>query len=307
MKKILVLYYTQTGQLKDILDNILFQIKEKVAIDYVKIEPEKDFPFPWTSDSFFDAMPESVLQIPIAIKPLPQEIKNKNYDLVIYGYQPWFLSPSIPSNSFLNSDEAILLKDKPVVTILGCRNMWLHAQETVKEKLKSIGANHVGHIVFQDNHPNLVSLKTTLRWFFKGQKEADAKLPEAGVAKDDMIEARKYGPILLQHLEENSLESLQEVLIDNNAIYINPALILLEGRGVSQFPQWAQRARDKGLQNGEDRKQVLKKFKRILIISIFVLSPLSNAGASLISAMRKKAMKKKADYFRSVTYMPDMI
>src|SRR3569833_1289746 len=115
---VLVLYYTQTGQIKDILDNILTEVQGIADITYARIEPVHPFPFPWKASEFFDAMPESVQHIPIEVKPLPADIMNKHYDLVVFGYQPWFLNPSQPVNSFLQSPSAAVLKDKPVVTVV---------------------------------------------------------------------------------------------------------------------------------------------------------------------------------------------
>src|SRR4051812_39641864 len=102
---ILVLYYTQSGQLRDILDNMLQDIKGHADLQFAEIAPATPFPFPWTAYTFFDAMPETVEQVPVPMKPLPQEITNKHYDLVIFGYQPWFLHPSQPINSFLKSTD----------------------------------------------------------------------------------------------------------------------------------------------------------------------------------------------------------
>ncbi len=306
MKKILVIYNTQTGQLKNILDHILMDIQDKAMVYFAEIRLKKPFLFPWTSDAFFDVMPESVLAVPQEIEPLPQ-LKNKDYDLVIYGYQPWFLSQSVPSNSFFRSEWKDVLKGKPVVTVLACRNMWLRAQESVKKELKGLGADHVGHIVFQDGHGNLVSLLTTLRWFFKGQKERSKRLPEAGVVQKDIEHAKVFGPIILQHLENDLTGVMQKGLLQQSAVYINPALILLERRGASQFPVWAKRARAKGEPGDPARKPVLKKFKQLLLISIFVLSPVTSAGATLISFLRKKNLQKQADYFKSVNYREGVI
>src|SRR4051812_32061140 len=101
--RILVLYYSQSGQLKDILDHILADITAKADIDFATIEPVIPYPLPWKASKFFDTMPETVQHIPIDIKPLPQDIKDKDYDLVIFGYQSWFLNPSLPISSFLQS------------------------------------------------------------------------------------------------------------------------------------------------------------------------------------------------------------
>ena len=121
MKRVLVVYYTQSGQLKEIIDSVLSPLTE-VTIDFLPIDTAEPFPFPWTDEAFFGAFPESYLQIPQLLKPF--ELVHTDYDLVILGYQVWYLSPSIPFNSFLQSEAGKqLLQGKPVITISGTRNM----------------------------------------------------------------------------------------------------------------------------------------------------------------------------------------
>ena len=110
MKKVLVIHYSQSGQLTEIVNNIAMPISEGEAeVDYYKIALEKEFPFPWNKSAFFDAFPESFLQKPRKLKTIPAEILHKKYDLIILGYQVWYLSPSIPINSLLKSPEAKIL------------------------------------------------------------------------------------------------------------------------------------------------------------------------------------------------------
>ena len=97
MKRVLVVYYTQSGQLKEIIDSVLSPFTE-VTIDFLPIDTATPFPFPWTDDTFFDAFPESYLQIPQPLQPF--NLPHTDYDLVILGYQVWYLSPSIPLRSF---------------------------------------------------------------------------------------------------------------------------------------------------------------------------------------------------------------
>src|SRR5262245_3077980 len=115
--RLLVVYYSQSGQIRQILDNLVNDIKDDVEVNFVNIEPEKPFPFPWKAFSFFDAMPETVERIPHPLRPFSQNILDQDYDLIILGYQPWFLNPSQPVTSFLKSDAAKkLLNGKPVLT-----------------------------------------------------------------------------------------------------------------------------------------------------------------------------------------------
>src|SRR5690606_41504925 len=116
MKQILILYYSQTGQLLQILENIASAISNRnINITYCEIVPKKKFPFPWKQEEFYGAFPETFLQIPTPLEAIPAEILQKKYDLVLLGYTTWYLTPSIPVNSFLKSSVAkTLLTDTPV-------------------------------------------------------------------------------------------------------------------------------------------------------------------------------------------------
>jgi len=301
MKKILVIYFTQSGQLRDILNHVVADMQEGAEIDFAEIKLVKPFPFPWKAESFFDAMPESVLLSPSPIQPMP-ELAAKDYDLVIFGYQPWFLHPSIPANSFLKSEWAHALKGKPVVTVIGSRNMWLNAQEKVKAELDRIGAKHAGNIVLEDKHPNMVSTLTIIRWLFKGQKEASGRLPAAGVSDADIRGTQKYGKPILRFLNENKTEALQQELLHLGAIHLRPGLIVLEKRGVSQFPKWAKRAKSKGEPGNPERLKVIKMFQRLLITAIFVLSPITSLVAKIQTALKMKQLLREVEYFKGVQY-----
>ena len=43
-----------------------------------------------------------------------------------------------------------MLKDTPVITLIGCRNMWLMAQEKVKSLLKEADSQLIGNVVKVD-------------------------------------------------------------------------------------------------------------------------------------------------------------
>lgn len=299
--KILVLYSSQSGQLRTIIDYLTTDIQKEAGVHVAEIKLEQPFPFPWTSDTFFDAMPECVLQVPSAIKPMPRILED-DYDLVILGYQPWFLSPSNPTTSFLKSEWARVLTGKPVVTVMGCRNMWLNAQEKVKASLLALNAQLVGNIVLEDRHSNLVALFTIIRWMFKGQKEASGWLPTAGVSDEEMAAAQRFGRPILEHLRAGTLDRLQEELLRLDAVILRPNLVIIERRGAAQFPKWAAKARAKGLPGNPERKKVIGIFKRLLMVSIFVLSPISALLARLQVAFSHRKLKREVAYFKGVDY-----
>lgn len=300
--RILALYYSQSGQLRDILEHIVQDLNDKADIDFVGIEPTIPFPFPWNAYAFFDAMPETVAQTPITVNPLPKEITEKNYDLIIFGYQPWFLHPSQPVLGFLKSQYAAILKDKPVLTVIGCRNMWLHGQEVVKRELKNLGAHLMGNIVLTDSYPNLISTLTVIRWAFTGQKEAKGLLPAAGVQDHDIKRASRFGIPIYHHLTQNKLDELHHELLLMGAVQLNPGLILLEQKGIKNFRKFADWIREKGGPGDTARKERVVLFKRLLIVGIFILSPITSVVAFIKLQLKKKQLIKDVAYYKGIEF-----
>ncbi|UTX46984.1 dialkylrecorsinol condensing enzyme DarA [Chryseobacterium sp. MA9] len=272
-KNILVIYYSQTGQLEDIVRNIAqpFEAKkEAYDITYYNIQLKEDFPFPWPGDVFFNTFPESYLQIPKEILPPSEEILNKKYDLILFGYQVWYLTPSIPIISFLKSGYAErILKDTSVVTISGTRNMWMLSQEKLKVYLRDLQAKLVGNIALVDRHDNYTSVLTILRWLTTGQKEKSGMLPAAGVSDEEITGSVKYGEIIERHFSNNDLNNLQPELVKNGAIEIRPFLVRVEKVGNKIFTVWSNLI----IKKKEKRPLLIKFFKVYLMAAIWIISP----------------------------------
>ena len=122
MKNVLVINFTQSGQLNDILNRFdsPFEQHEDYNVEHVEISVKKPFPFPWTGDEFWKAMPGCVLEEGTELNEFSFE--RNQYDLVIFGYQVWFLSVSLPSMAILQHDKfKAIIKNTPVVTVIGAR------------------------------------------------------------------------------------------------------------------------------------------------------------------------------------------
>ena len=298
--KILVVYYTQTGQLKRIIDNVVGPLQDKATIVYEELKPVQPFTFPWDKQVFFDTMPETVMGRPRAIEPLKVN-PDEHFDLVILAYQPWFLSPSQPTAAFLQHETAKrLLKGKPVVTLMGCRNMWLNAQEKVKGYLQAAGAKLVGNIVLVDTSPNLVALLTVLRWQFKGQKEATRWLPAAGVQEQDIIASSRFAAPLAKALETRQWDALHPELMALKAVDLKPNLILLEQRGISAFGFWSKYISAKGGPGAPERKGRLTMYRLLLLAGIFVLTPIDKVSSMIKLTFRKTKLEEDVKYFKGI-------
>lgn len=298
--KILVVYYTQTGQLRRIVDTVLGPLQDKATIVYEELKPLQPFEFPWKKQVFYDTMPETVLGRPRGIQPLKVN-PDEHFDLVILAYQPWFLSPSQPTAAFLQSEFAArLLKGKPVITLMGCRNMWLNAQERVKEYLQKAGAHLVGHIALVDKSPNLVALITVLRWQFKGKKEATALLPPAGVQEKDIQESVRFAGPIAKVLENRQWDALQPQLTELGAAQLLPALILLEDRGIRAFRYWSKFISAKGGPGAPERQGRVRMYRGLLLIGIFVLSPIAKITSIFKLIVNKKELQARVKYYQGI-------
>lgn len=301
MKKVLVVYYSQTGQLESIARNIARPLLESGEINVIfhEIQLEKPFPFPWNNEAFFDAFPESFLQIPTALKPIPSEILNTKFDLILLNYQVWYLSPSIPFNSFLMSEEAkILLNDTPVVTISGSRNMWIMAQEKIKKKLKKNNAQLKGNIALVDRAGNLISVVTIFDWLFTGIKRKYLGIfPLPGVSDKDVEESSKFGKVILSCLKDNNSDNLQSKLLELDAVRIKPFLITVDRTGNKIFNVWSKFIIKK---EKESRRTWLKVFKIYLLFAIWVISPIVYVFYLIFYPLMMNKIKKEKLYYKGV-------
>ncbi len=300
MKKVLVVYYSQSGQLKDIASNIAQPLlsSPEIEVTFYEIQMEKSFPFPWDKTAFFDAFPESFLQIPAPIKPIPAEILSTKFDLVLLHYQVWYLTPSIPVNSFLKTPEAkLLLNNTPVVTINGSRNMWVMAQEKMKLLLQQNGAILKGNIALVDRGGNLISVITIVEWMFTGVKKKYLGIfPLPGVSDKDIKESSKFGDAIKESLLGNNLDGLQHKLVAKGAVSISSYLVTVDKTANKIFAKWSNLI----ITKKNSRKIWLKIFNIYLLLAIWLISPIVYILHIFLYPLKIKKIKQETLYYKGV-------
>jgi hypothetical protein len=300
MKNVLVIYYSQSGQLESIARNIAMPLfnSDNVNVIFHEIQLEKPFPFPWNNEAFFGAFPESFLQIPTVLKPVSEEIMKTKFDLILLHYQVWYLTPSVPVNSFLKSPEAkILLNNTPVVTINGSRNMWIMAQEKVKVLLKQSNALLKGNIALVDRVGNLISVITIVEWMFSGVKKKYLGIfPLPGVSDKDITESSKFGEVILSSLLENNFENLQQRLLEIDAVRVSSYLVTVDKTANKIFTKWSSLI----IKKGESRKFWLKAFKVYLLLAIWLISPIVYILHVIMYPFKMQKIKKEIEYYKGI-------
>lgn len=301
MKHILIITYSQTGQTNEIANSILAGFDNEVKVDKIYISPLEDYAFPWTGFDFFNAMPETVLEEKMELKSINQDLRD-SYDLILLGWQPWYLSVNRPILSFMYSDLGkSLFKDTPVVTFLGCRNMWVSANEKMKRHLQQLGAKHVGQMALVNKSTNLISLITILAWMLKGIKDNFLGIfPDAGIDKSYFSRLPECGKIIQKHLFSGNWSTLQQELLSQNIMEVKPALILMEKTGSGNFVKFAKWI--KSAPNNHIRRKRVVIFSRILPTAIVLLTPIITILRPLQVLLKRKKLKKDAEYLLDVKF-----
>jgi hypothetical protein len=298
-KKVLVIYYSQSGQLGDIVNSLTGPLKDAGhVVETIQVQPVNAYPFPWKGKSFFAVMPDCVLGVPTELQPF--QLKETAYDLIVIGYQAWFLSPSIPSNSILNHPSVkAVLKNTPVVTITGARNMWISAMERIRKMLKESEARHAGNIVLVDKHPNFVSFFTILYWMFTGKRDRLLKIfPKPGVSDADIDNCKLFGDLVGKYLATGNYMGMQDELVKQKAVVVKYNLMFIESKARRIFGIWAH-----FIVKRKNRTGWLIAFKYYLIIALFIAAPvILTIDFIFFRPFLSRRIKRQKQYYAGVNY-----
>ena len=298
MKKVLVLYYSQSGQLKYMVDSVTgpLDASDEVQVDYRKIKPVEKYPYPWPFYPFFDAFPEAIYMNGCDVEPLDDLADD--YDLIILGYTIWFLSPSIPVTGFMQSEQAKrLFKDKPVVTLIACRDMWVMAQEKMKTLLNDVGATLIDNVALTDQGGSLYAFITTPRWLLTGKKDPFWGFPAAGVSDKDLQESARFGERMLEGLKSDEEKAKTPMLKNMGAAIVNGKLVGTEKIATRSFMIWGKLIQKAGDPGSFARKIVITIYAVFLATLVLTIVPLNILVRRLIYPFRKEAIEKSIKFY----------
>lgn len=300
MKKVLVVYFSQTDQLTNVVKSIGAPLKDEETIQLTveRLAPQTPYDFPWSFFRFLDQFPESVYLDPPPLQPLSID-KNENYDLIILAYQVWFLSPSLPITAFMQSEEGKqLLAGKPVITVIACRNMWLMAQEKMKDLITLAGARLLDNVALVDKGSSLATFITTPRWMLTGNKGSEqGLLPKAGISEEQIDQAVRFGNALVAALEHDEEQGHKPLLQGLGAVEVNTRLIPSEKIANRSFMIWGKLLRVIGRPGSRTRHPVLIIYLIFLITLIVTVVPLTMLLRTLLRPFMKHKIAQQKYYF----------
>jgi hypothetical protein len=300
MFRVLAVHYSSpSGQLSEVMRKLCAPLAQAgdVELRELVLRPRQPYPFPWPILRFFDTFPETIYLDPPEMEPFGPDAKQR-YDLVILGYQVWFLSPSGPTAGFLKSTEAqALLADTPVVTVIACRDMWLMAQERVKEFLTAAKARLVGNVVLIDEGGSIGSLLATPIWMMTGKRGPllGGLIPRAGVRPEQIDAGRRFGERILLRLREGRLDAA--LLQGLGAVKVNTRLITTEKAARRSFLAWGALLRLLGKQGAWSRKPVVLIYIFFLVALLVTVLPLSMLLKTLTAPLLRSRIAAQQAYF----------
>ena len=186
--------YSQTGQLREVAEALTAPLVARGwDIRWVDVQPRVAFPFPWPIRRFFGVFPAAV--DPEALVELVEPaggFETEPEELAILAYQVWFLAPSLPIRSLLKAHPEAF-RNRRVVSLIACRNMWYSAAIEVSGLLRSAGARRVEVVAATDTRPQATTFVTTLRWLLTGRREPFLWFGRAGVGDAELARVADVG------------------------------------------------------------------------------------------------------------------
>jgi hypothetical protein len=301
MKRVLFVSYSQTGQLSSVVRSVAQPLVSDPSVEVVfeTLEPVEPFPFPWPFLRFFNTFPETVHAQPSPLKPL-RIAAGESFDLVVLAYQVWFLSPSQPVAAFLQSSEAKnLLRGRPVITLIACRNMWLMAQETVKQNLLDLGANLIDNVALTDRAPGAATFISTPLWMLTGRRGPflGGVVPAAGIDPEDIAAARRFGSALGAALPSLDASRPHSLLTGLGAVTINERLIAAEKIGYRSFRLWGRLLLALGGPESLTRRVALCVYIVFLSVMIVTVVPASALVKRLLAPWTRARIARQRAFF----------
>lgn len=294
--RVLLVSYSQSGQLTQLAEQFAQPLRAAgISVDDCTLTPVTPFPFPWPFLRFFNTFPETVHLKPAPIAP--PVLAHARYDLIVMAYTVWFLSPAQPITAFLQHPAAhAVLRDTPVITLIGCRNMWLMAQETMKKLLHAAGARLIGNIVKIDSCHSAASFITTPLWMLTGKRQALSFLPPAGIAAADIADMARFGTRTAHALQHG--EPLDDTLLQGmGAVRINERLIASERIAHRSFFLWGKLLLRAGAISAALRTGILCVYIIFLVLMILTVVPLSAILKRLFAPLLREHTRAQKAYY----------
>ncbi|GAA1611639.1 hypothetical protein GCM10009789_77510 [Kribbella sancticallisti] len=296
-KRVLIVYYSQSGDVHRALEALVRPLEMRdVEITWRRIDSAPAYPFPWRAREFFDCMPEAVSGEPPALAQLDLDATER-FDLILIGWQVWFLSPSLPIQAFFATRHAEVMRGTRVITVTCCRQMWQRAQAKMRALIAAAGGIHTDSIVVTHQGSALLTYITAPRIMLTGRRDKIAFLPAGGVARTEIDKLGRFGSRLLEAADRWAEATPTPLLTGLRTATVNVASLLPELIGVGCMMVFARLARLCGGPGNLIRLPVIWLFVLLLMLLLPIVLTIS---AVLTPVLKRVLTRRLARYAQVV-------
>jgi len=203
-RRVLLLYYSYTGQSGKVLDAAGEVFRERgcevfsAPIEFTDpryAERFSRFPMKNVWPDFLGMLPAQTLRATGQIRT-PDEVRGSDYDLICIGSPTWWRTVSMPLRSFLTSHEARpLLDGKPFAVFVVCRRYWRENLNAVRKLAEKKGGHYVGGVHFGypgDQVRSMLSLTSYLGSGEYRQRYLGVSIPTTNISEEQLDETRRF-------------------------------------------------------------------------------------------------------------------
>lgn len=210
--RVLLLYYTYTGQALKVLEAAGEVFRER-GCDVQKAEIEftdrrfaerfSRFPMRHVWPDMLSVLAAQTRRATGEIRT-PDEVRNGDYDLICIGSPTWWRTTNMPMRSFLRSDEGRkLLAGKPFAAFVVCRRYWRENIKTVRKLGEKQGGRYVGGVHFEYPGGQIRSLLSLTSYLGSGEyrdRYMGLRIPTTNVQPEQLQHTRKLAVALADRL-----------------------------------------------------------------------------------------------------------
>jgi menaquinone-dependent protoporphyrinogen IX oxidase len=210
--RVLLLYYTYTGQSQKVLEAAGEVFRERgCKVDKAEIEfTDRRFAERFSRFPMRRVWPDMLSVLPAQVRRAageirtPDEVRSGDYDLVCIGSPTWWRTTSMPMRSFLKSDEARkLLAGKPFAAFVVCRRYWRVNFKTVRKLGEKRGGRYVGGVHFEYPGGQIRSMLSLASYLGSGEyrdRYMGLRIPTTNVQPEQLDETRRFAVALADRL-----------------------------------------------------------------------------------------------------------
>ena len=202
--RVLLLYYSYTGQARKVLEAAGEVFRERgcevhtAAIEFTDpryAERFSRFPMTHVWRDFIGMLPAQTRKATGAIRT-PDEVRRSDYDLVCIGSPTWWRDVSMPLRSFLKSAEARpVLDGKPFAVFVVCRRYWRENLNAVRKLAEKAGGRYEGGVHFGYPGDQVRSMLSLTSYLGSGQyreRYLGLRIPATNISEAQLDESRRF-------------------------------------------------------------------------------------------------------------------